>query len=468
MREDKPVWSAVPPAVRNEAERMLGASVTRAVRAFGGYGPSATFVLTLIDGRRAFFKGIYPLPEGSAVHWMLDEEERVYQELGEFIAPWAPAYYGSIRLDGWHALLIEAVPGERVPPWTRDRAERAVRSYAHFHATTVDRPLPEWLPRDGHLEFTQYWTTIAADDGVIARVASLCPSGNARDEAGTWLSANVPALARSEQLLVAATRFALLHSDTRSDNVRVDGQLLRMFDWPFAFVGPPEFDLAAFAQSIAGEGGPSVEDLTNWYEDVLALDEVVLTGSVVGIAGYFADRASLPDLPGLPRLRSVQRRQLRASLGWATHRLGLPYPDWLRDVADCSFAGYNRARCPTASAAARSTALRSPPFSMKTTRSAARVAGEPIVGTPFRVTLLDIVAPEAPPTWAVGARLNPGPHQFHAQPDHFRAWARRRGHLFCRLSDVREIMRPVPIPGDTPRWGLCDGLHREAHEFVPA
>jgi hypothetical protein len=99
-----------------------------------------------------------------------------------------------------------------------------------------------------------------------------------------------------------------------------------------------------------------------------------------------------------------------------------------------------------------------------------RCAGclEPIAGTPFRVTLLDIIAPEASPSWAEGGRLNPGPHQFHPQPEHFRAWARRRGHLFCRLSDVREIMRPVPIPGDAPRFGLCDGLHREAHEFVPA
>ena len=68
--------------------------------------------------------------------------------------------------------------------------------------------------------------------------------------------------------------------------------------------------------------------------------------------------------------------------------------------------------------------------------------GEPISGTPFRVTLLDIVAPEAPPSWALGAKLNPGPHQFHAQPEHFRAWLRKRGYLFCRLSDVREIMRP--------------------------
>lgn len=94
--------------------------------------------------------------------------------------------------------------------------------------------------------------------------------------------------------------------------------------------------------------------------------------------------------------------------------------------------------------------------------------GEPITGTPFRVTLLDIVAPEAPPSWSEGARLNPGPHEFHADPGHFRAWARRHGFLFCRLSDVREIMRPVRIPGDQARWGVCDGLHREAHEFVSA
>ena len=45
---------------------------------------------------------------------------------------------------------------------------------------------------------------------------------------------------------------------------------------------------------------------------------------------------------------------------------------------------------------------------------------------------------------------------------------RRRDYLFCRLSEVRELMRPVPIPGPEPRWGLCDGLHHEAHEFVPA
>ena len=94
--------------------------------------------------------------------------------------------------------------------------------------------------------------------------------------------------------------------------------------------------------------------------------------------------------------------------------------------------------------------------------------GEIIEGTPFRVSIMDIVPLEVPPSWAESAPLNPGPHQFHAIPDHFRTWARAKGYLLCRLSDVRELMRPIPIPGDEPRWGLCDGLHREAHEIVPA
>ena len=94
--------------------------------------------------------------------------------------------------------------------------------------------------------------------------------------------------------------------------------------------------------------------------------------------------------------------------------------------------------------------------------------GEVIDGTPWRVNLLDIVATEIPSDWTARPAVNPGPFQFHSDPAHVRAWMRRRGELFCRRSEVREIMRPVPIPGEPPRWGLCDGLHRDDHEFVRA
>ena len=96
-----------------------------------------------------------------------------------------------------------------------------------------------------------------------------------------------------------------------------------------------------------------------------------------------------------------------------------------------------------------------------------------IDGTPWRVNLLDIVPAEMPVSWTARAVLNPGPFQFHGDADCVRAWMAGRGFLFCRKGRVREIMRPVPLPGpvdapDEGRWGLCDGIHRDEHEFVPA
>ena len=96
-----------------------------------------------------------------------------------------------------------------------------------------------------------------------------------------------------------------------------------------------------------------------------------------------------------------------------------------------------------------------------------------IEGTPWRINLLDIVAAETPVSWAARPVINPGPFQFHGDPACVRMWMARRGFLFCRKGEVREIMRPVPIPpadaaADDGRWGLCDGIHRDDHEFVPA
>jgi Ser/Thr protein kinase RdoA (MazF antagonist) len=194
--------------------------------------------------------------------------------------------------------------------------------------------LPEWLSREQHHELAGYWEALDSDVELRERLASKCRSPEAARDATEWLATHAARMAAAEAPLVEADRFCLLHFDTRSDNIRVDGELLRIFDWPFASVGPPEFDFAAFAQSIALEGGPDPETLTRWYSEVLPLDAAVLTASAAGISGYFANRGSSPDLPGLPRLRSFQRRQLKSSLAWAARRLELRPPLWLEHVAD--------------------------------------------------------------------------------------------------------------------------------------
>lgn len=333
VREEKPTWSAVPERVRAEIEELLGSRVLRAVRSYGGYGPSATFRLTLTRGRRAFVKGTYPLPEASAVLWVLGSEELVYRRLARFIDPWAPRYLGSVRSEGWHFVVLEDVEGEVVPPWTASRTRRAVRSYAEFHSSTHSRRLPGWLSRKAHRGFGVWWRRIAREPDGDARVASV--AGGLRADARRWLERHGAALRRAESGLSRVREpYTLLHFDTRSDNVRLQGGLLRMFDWPFACVGPHEFDLAAFAQAITAEGGPSPEKVVGWYEEELALRPQALIASVAGIAGYFADRAPRPAVAGLPRLRSIQRRQLKASLAWAARLLALPDPEWIAGIAD--------------------------------------------------------------------------------------------------------------------------------------
>jgi hypothetical protein len=92
--------------------------------------------------------------------------------------------------------------------------------------------------------------------------------------------------------------------------------------------------------------------------------------------------------------------------------------------------------------------------------------GEAIDGEPWRINILDTIAPETAISWTASTNLNPGPFEFHADPNHVLAWMAKRGMLFCRLSSVREVMRPTWLPTEPRRLGLCDGMHREDHEFI--
>lgn len=335
LREAKPGWREVPAAVRARTGELLGSPVARAARVYGGYAPSATFRLRLADGRRAFFKGTYPLPDDSPVSWVLDREERVYRRLGDLIAPWAPLYYGSIRHAGWHAMLLDDLGPATVPPWTTDRARAALRAYGAFHRRTFGRRLPRWLPRKrAWSSFNDGWQRLRRSEDGAERLAAL--AGPRADEARAWLGAHAAGL-HDASLAFARTGppYALLHLDTRSDNIRVHPRAavpLRLFDWPFACGGPPEFDLAFFAQAVTAEGGPDPETLTRWYALDGPVRPGVLAGAAAAAAGFFAARAWQPDLTGLPRLRPWQRQQLRVSLAWAGRLLDLPVPAWLEAV----------------------------------------------------------------------------------------------------------------------------------------
>ncbi|HET9808864.1 MAG TPA: hypothetical protein VFQ66_04155 [Candidatus Limnocylindria bacterium] len=311
--------------------RILGSPVLRAARVYGGYAPSATFRMILADGRPAFFKGVNA-SSNDYMRGALPREERVYHELEGYIHPWAPAFLGSVKRLDWHVLLLEDVGPQTMPPWSPAKARRSARSFAKFHANTHGRPLPRWLSRTGHHELAGFWRSLSSS-GELTRTASL--ARRRAEEAREWLDVALPVLRDSaERLVRLRAPHSLLQGDTRSDNTRLQGEQLRMFDWNFASVGPHEFDAAAFAQATETEGGPSAERILGWYGEVLPLRDSHLDASIAGVAGYFADRAWRPPIAGVPRVRAFQRAQLKVSLAWAARRFDLPEPRWLAAVAD--------------------------------------------------------------------------------------------------------------------------------------
>jgi Ser/Thr protein kinase RdoA (MazF antagonist) len=301
------------------------------MRAWGGYSPTPTFRLRLADGRRAFFKAASPesTPFARIAH---DREERVYLELGELIAEWAPRLLGSFERDDWRVMLLEDLGPKSAPPWTPALARNVARSLGAFHATTADRPLPEWLPRpDAHAVMgidPPAWILSADGTGKLAGLA-----GPRRREASAWLRAHAPALAEAAGGMAdPSLRHAFVHLDVRSDNLRWLAGRLYLFDWPHVGVGPPEFDAAAFAQAVTVEGGAEPERVMAWYAERYPVDDAALDASVAAVAGYFADHAWAPEISGLPRVRTFQRQQLKVTLAWAARRLGLPHPGWLDQV----------------------------------------------------------------------------------------------------------------------------------------
>ncbi|MDQ3096957.1 MAG: phosphotransferase, partial [Chloroflexota bacterium] len=307
-----------------------GSPVARAARVYGGYAPSATLRVVLADGRPAFFKGV----NASSNEYMRDalpKEERVYRRLAQR-GRWAPAFLGSFKRLDWHVLLLEDLGPQTMPPWSPAKARRSARSFAEFHTSTHGRALPRWLPRKEHHDFAGIWRSLS-EGGELAQTAAL--ARRRADEAREWLDVALPLLRENaERLGHLRPPHSLLHFDTRSDNVRLHGDQLRIFDWNFASVGPHEIDAAAFAQATEAEGGPRAERIMDWYAEVLPLRDAHLDASVAGIAAYFADRAWRPPIAGVPRVRAFQRRQLKVSLAWAARRLGLPDPAWLTSVPD--------------------------------------------------------------------------------------------------------------------------------------
>ncbi|MBS0469960.1 MAG: phosphotransferase [Proteobacteria bacterium] len=327
-REPKPAWAEVPASLRAQIEALIGGNVARAEIVWGGYGPSATFLLSRASGETYFCKGTHP-GQTRQGHEALIRERQNYEafpELGRF----GPHYLGGADEGDWHVAVLESVARSiHVPPWRADAAQSAIALIVAFHDASPERAGTDLRPSEdvsGLLYGEAGWASLIEAGPMRDGFLALFEDTQA---AGDWLDRHGAALASiSEKGAGIGGPRSWVHLDIRSDNLIFAADRVHLVDWPMLSFGPALLDIAFFLPSLAGEGGPDCNDGLKLYEAVRGIqfehDDVVTASTVV--AGFFAARAGGPPIPGLPRLRWVQKLQLFPALNWLCNVMGIESP----------------------------------------------------------------------------------------------------------------------------------------------
>ncbi len=329
-QEPKPSWSDVPKGLRAEIETLIGARIAAAEIVRGGFGPSATFILTTSENKKFFCKGAHPSQTDAGRAALL--LERANYELFPELAGFAPKYRGSADDGDWHMLVLDSVERTKdIPPWDGASLQRAIKLLARFHASTPDRALRVLNRAEDASGFNLFnpelgWGSLSRDSAARERLLSLFDEGAAK-----WFDTNFERLVGMEDLARSLLDgpCSWIHLDVRSDNLLFSDDDVRLVDWPYLAFGPALIDVAFFLPSVAGEGGPAPADGLKAYKQAsgLRFDDDKIAVAAATVAGFFAARAGEPDLPLLPRLRWIQRLQLFPALNWTCDLLGVvPLP----------------------------------------------------------------------------------------------------------------------------------------------
>ena len=301
-------WSQVPDRIHRWVEGSTGSAIAEARDLAGGFSPGSCAILRLLDGRSVFVKAIgsIPNPHSPSMH---RREARVAAALPRS-AP-APELLDRYDDGDWVALMYEEVAGAMPRhPWVEEELGGVLEALASLHEALTPCPIAD-LER---ISVAFAWGL----DGWRSLAAMAAPP-EGLDE---WVRRNLDRLAELETQGVAAADEGdtLVHGDVRSDNLLLTKGSVVFVDWPHASRGAPVFDLVGWAPSVALEGGPDPETLLSRYRLNASMEPEATTAVIAAVAGLFTYRGTLPELPGLPTLRSFQQAQGSIVRGWLRQR----------------------------------------------------------------------------------------------------------------------------------------------------
>ncbi|HEY7294158.1 MAG TPA: phosphotransferase [Dehalococcoidia bacterium] len=288
-------------AVSAKLQRALGAGPVRwESMAHRGYTNNSRWLVTLADSRTVFVKAAV---DAQTAGW-LRIEHHVYATLNEPFLPRMLGWDG----DGALPVLVLEDLSRAVwpPPWT-PAAIGAVGDLLRAVAGT--RPPPGLRQLAEQREALAGWSLVERDPEPLLRLGLCAPA---------WLDRCLSTLRAAADAAPLAGD-ALVHGDVRSDNLCIRDDRALLVDWSQAVCGNALIDLISWLPSLHAEGGPLPEEI-GVHRAPGAPELIAL------IAGFFAARAGLPQIPHARRVRGVQLQQLRVALPWAARTLGLPPP----------------------------------------------------------------------------------------------------------------------------------------------
>lgn len=315
----RPVWTALPDAVRAAVGEAAGCAVVRADPPPGsGFTGSFAAVVHLRDGRRVFAKAGRGSDDNPHVLRALTQEAGVLAALPP--ATPAPRLVGARRVEEgehpWQVLVIEAVEGRLPQPWTEADVDAVHRACLRSAAALTPPPaglVISSLPGDLRDDTRTLGLFDRIDDGSVA------PTWGQP----AWLierAAELSGLAQAAPEAVAGD--TACHGDLRADNVLVHRGRAVLVDWNWLAVAAAWTDFVAVLPLARADG----VDADAWVRRsplCRGVDPGAVDAWLASVAAYMLAAADDPVWAGgSPLVRVHQRRYARTFLDWIGARRG--------------------------------------------------------------------------------------------------------------------------------------------------
>ncbi|WP_433241517.1 aminoglycoside phosphotransferase family protein [Streptosporangium sp. CA-135522] len=303
----RPSWEQLPHELRDFVTVHLGSAIIRADVQSGGFTPGVAARLILTNGR-VFIKAI-PNDHVLAAKYRTEAETAGHLP-GNTPSP-RLRWHGTAA--GWVILIFDDIDG-RHPDLTPGSPDifTVASALSDMAALLTPNPLPHLpLASISRARLLHGWGDLATSPP---------------HDLGGWEQRHLQALTDLETLWVRhADGTTLVHGDIRPDNLLITSDATAaVVDWAQPCQGAAWQDIADLIPHMimAGHSPQTAEKaligLSVW--DLAEPD--VITSYAAAFAGYWTRMSRQSAPPGVPHLRSYQRRAAAAAITWTMYRTG--------------------------------------------------------------------------------------------------------------------------------------------------